>query len=62
MPPMGRILTLSALLHVSAATPFLTAPLGLPAAEAHGEEPVASSRKLEQPSSPSPPSLRSWRR
>ena len=30
MPPMGRILSLSALLHVSAATPFLTAPLGLP--------------------------------
>ena len=30
MPPMGRILWLSALLHVSAAPPFLTAPLGLP--------------------------------
>ena len=29
MPPMGRILSLSALLHVSAATLFLTAPLGL---------------------------------
>ena len=30
MPPMGRILSLSALLHVSAATPFLTATLGQP--------------------------------
>ena len=30
MPPMGRIISLSALLHVSAATPFLTAPLGQP--------------------------------
>ena len=46
MPPMGRILSLSALLHVSAATPFLTAPLGLPAAEAHGEEPVGPNVEL----------------
>ena len=46
MPPMGRILSLSALLHVSAATLFLTAPLGLPAAEAHGEEPVGPNVEL----------------
>ena len=46
MPPMGRILSLCALLHVSAATPFLTAPLGLPAAEAHGEEPVGPNVEL----------------
>ena len=46
MPPMGRILSLSALLHVSAATPFLTAPLGQPDAEAPGEEPVGPNVEL----------------